>query len=191
MRKETLFFVGVALVVGLLVGIIVGNKGGDSGSSTSSSAAPPSAQAPVANYDQNIKMLKGVVEQEPENRNAWVQLGNNYFDSNRFIEAVEAYDKALALEGNDPNVLTDQGIMFKNLGWFDRAVENFTKANQINPSHPQSLFNLGLVYRYDLKDFPKAIEAWEKFLQLSPSGQAADQVRAELEFMKSHPATGN
>lgn len=184
MKKENLFFIAVALVVGLLVGIIVGNKGGDTPSG-STSGQPPAA--PVANYEQNIKMLQDVVEKEPENRNAWVQLGHNYFDSNQFLQAVEAYDKALEIDGNDPNVLTDQGVMFRRLGWYDRAVENFRKANELNPLHAQSLYNLGIVYRYDLNDFEKATEAWQKYLDVAPPGPAVDQIRGEIEFMKTHP----
>ncbi len=137
-------------------------------------------------------MLKAIVEKEPENRDAWVNLGHNYFDSNQYVQAVEAYDKALELDRNDPNVLTDQGVMFRKLGWYDRAVSNFEEASKINSFHTQSLYNLGIVYRYDLNDFPKAIEAWEKFLSIAPPGPSTDQIRNEVEFMKTHsPTDGN
>ena len=136
------------------------------------------------------RMLLEVVEKEPENRKAWVQLGHDYFDTNQFVQAVEAYDKALAMDRNDPNVLTDQGVMFRKLGWYDRAGSNFEEANKINSFHTQSLYNLGIVYRYDLNDFGKAIEAWERFLSIAPPGPSVDQIRAEIEFMKSHPPTG-
>ena len=100
--------------------------------------------------------------------------------------------KALELDGNDPNVLTDQGVMFRKLGWYDRAVQNFEKASQVDPMHAQGLYNLGIVYRYDLNDYPSAIKAWERFLQVAPPGPSADQVRAEVDFMKTHPpGTGN
>jgi tetratricopeptide (TPR) repeat protein len=79
--------------------------------------------------------------------------------------------------------------MFRKLGWYDRAVQNFEKANQLNSLHTQSLYNLGIVYRYDLNDFPKAVEAWEKFLAIAPPGPSTDQVRKEVDFMKSHPPT--
>ena len=185
MKKENILFIVVALIIGLLVGIIAGNKGGSSSSGSSSN--PPAAAAPVQNYDQKIKMLKEVVAKEQDNRTAWVQLGNNYFDSNQFLQAVEAYDKALELDDNDPNVLTDQGVMFRKLGWFDRAVQNFEKAAKISPNHSQSLYNLGIVYRYDLNDFPSAIKAWERFLRVAPPGPSTSQVQAEVDFMKSQP----
>jgi tetratricopeptide (TPR) repeat protein len=66
-------------------------------------------------------------------------------------------------------------------------VENFQKASKVNPSHQQCLYNLGIVYRFDLQDIPKAIDAWEQFLALNPGGPAAEQVRADLEQLKSLP----
>ncbi|TYO99562.1 TPR repeat protein [Geothermobacter ehrlichii] len=183
-NKETLVFTIIAFIVGILVGFMIGTKVGGGGPVVT---APPVQAPPVVNHQQNIRRLEELLAKEPENRNAWVQLGNTYFDSQQPMKAIEAYGKALELDGNDPNVLTDQGIMFRRMGWFDRAIANFEKAAEIDPQHAQSLYNLGVVYRYDLQDFPNAVKAWEKFLALNPSGPGAEQVRKELEFLKSHP----
>lgn len=188
MKKEALVYVVIALVVGVLVGVIYSNWKSDSAPKTTSAgtggAAPP---AQVVNYQQQISTLEEIVARDPENHNAWLQLGNAYFGADQPMKAIEAYDKTLALQPDDPNVLTDQGVMYRRLGWFDRAINNFTRAAQLDPNHPQSRYNLGVVYRYDLDDFEKAITAWEDFLSVSPSGQGADQIRAELETMKNHP----
>ncbi|MFA5514907.1 MAG: tetratricopeptide repeat protein [Desulfuromonadales bacterium] len=184
MKKESVLLIAVALVIGLLLGILI-SKGGRGKGGALTAQAP--AQAPAVNYQEKIRLLEGLVAKDPANRSAWVQLGHTYFDSQQAAKAVEAYDKALALDPNDPDVLTDQGVMYRQLGWFDRAVDNFEKANRINPSHMQSLFNLGVVYRYDLNDYPRAIEAWERFLQLNPSGPGAEQIRGEMEFLRTHP----
>ena len=186
MRKETWLFVGVALIIGILAGALIVSKMKKPGAGEGGSAAPGAA-LPAVNAQQQIDMLQGIVAKDPSNRNAWVQLGNQYFDSRQPMKAVEAYGKALALNGNDPDVLTDQGVMFRQLGWYDRAVDNFIKANRIDPTHAQSLYNLGIVYLYDLKDVAKARQAWEKFLTIMPSGPGADQVRAQLEGLKAHP----
>lgn len=183
MKKETILTIAITLIVGVLIGILVSKGGKKTGPAPSS--APP---GPAVNYQQNIKVLEGMVASDPSNRNAWVELGHNYFDSDQPVKAVEAYNKALELDPNDPNVLTDQGVMFRRLGWYDRAVENFTKAYDIDSNHRQSLYNLGIVYRYDLQDFDKAKEAWAKYLALSPTGPGSDQVRAEMEFLETHPA---
>lgn len=185
-NKETLILMGVALVIGILVGVIGSNLGGRKSAPVTRNAPSPAA-APMVNQDKNIAMLEAVVAKDPANRNGWVQLGNSYFDTKQPMKAIEAYGKALELEGNDPNVLTDQGVMFRQLGWYDRAIANFEKASTLDKNHAQSYYNLGIIYRYDLQDFAKALTAWQKFLDLNPNGPGADQVRKELEFLKSHP----
>ncbi|ALC16147.1 hypothetical protein DSOUD_1367 [Desulfuromonas soudanensis] len=182
MKKETFFLVAGALIIGLLVGLLVSK-----GKKEPSSAVPPASQAPAVNFQQNLGLLEELVAKDPTNRNAWVQLGHGYFDSDQYIKAIEAYNKVLELDPNDPDILTDQGVMFRALGWYDKAVDNFVKANQLNPLHAQSLYNLGVVYRYDLKDLDKARAAWKKYLALNPVGPGAEQIRAEMEFLESHP----
>lgn len=186
MKKETILFAVVALIVGVLVGVIFTNaRKSERGTSTA-----PVASAPAVNAGQQLTMLEGIVAKEPANRNAWVQLGNAYFDANQPMKSIDAYDKALALNANDPNVLTDQGVMFRKIGWFDKAVNAFEQAAKVDKTHAQSLFNLGVVYRYDLQDYAKAKETWERYLAINPSGPGSDQVRAELNFINSQPASG-
>jgi tetratricopeptide (TPR) repeat protein len=185
MKKETLLIVVVTLVAGFIIGLLVGQD--DSGSRTPVPSGAPAGPLPTVNLQQKLGELKNIVANDPANFQAWVALGNEYFDNNQFMDAIEAYDKALAIKPDSPNVLTDQGVMFKRLGWFERAIDNFTKANEIDPSHGTSVYNLGIVYRYDLKDFPKALEAWTKFLEISPTGPGSDRVRQDLEFLRTHP----
>lgn len=186
--NESLLLLGMAFVIGVLVGVL-GSMFFSGGSSAPVATSPPPVSAPAAgvNLQQKIDTMLQVTAADPGNRNAWVQLGHAYFDTNQPMKAVDAYDKALELDGNDPNVLTDQGVMFRKLGWFDRAIENFAKATQMDPRHTQSLFNMGIVYRYDLNEFDKAIQAWEKLLALNPPEPMAGQVRQEVEFLKTHP----
>lgn len=186
MKKETIVFAIVALIIGVLGGIIYSNWQRDTAQPAGGGAPPSAAGVPLVNYQQQIATLEGILVREPENRNAWVQLGNNYFGSDQAIKAIEAYDKALALDPDDPNVITDQGTMFRRVGWYDQAISNFQRAAELDPNHVQSRYNMGVVYRYDLQDFPSAIAAWESFLALNPGGNI-DQIRAEIEFMKNHP----
>jgi len=178
MKKETILLITVALIVGLLCGVIFTNA-------NKKMPAENQAAAPSSSIDslQHIEHLKDLLAKEPGNRNAWVQLGHSYFDSNQPMQAIEAYDKALEIDGNDPDLLTDQGTMYRRVGWFDKAINNFTKANQLNPQHLNSLFNMGIVYSQDFGEKEKADEAWNRFLELNPTGQAADKVRTMLDHM--------
>ena len=182
MKKETILLLVVTLVVGTLIGTIIASKPSKSVDKNNQDAHV--AEAPVVNTQKELQLLKGILEKEPENRNAWIQLGNKYFDTEQPMEAIEAYDKALAIDGSDPNVLTKQGIAFRLIDRNDKAVENFDKANKLNPKHTQSLFNLGFVYRDDLQENDKAKEAWLRYLEIDSTGATADWVRAMIEKME-------
>ncbi len=185
MKKETLLIVVVTLVAGFVLGLIVGQKNAEKGAPVTTGS--PVGPAPTVNLQQKLAELKNIVAADPTNFQAWATLGNEYFDSNQFMDAIEAYDRALKIQPNSPDILTDQGVMFKRLGWFDRAIKNFEEANKIDPNHATSIYNLGIVYRYDLQDFPKAKEAWTRFLEISPTGPGSDRVRQDLEFLRNHP----
>jgi cytochrome c-type biogenesis protein CcmH/NrfG len=181
MKKETALLVIVILVVGGLIGAIVSNQ------STKSSDKENQDTHVSATVDsqKDIQILNDLLKAEPNNRNAWVQLGNKYFDTNNFMEAIDAYDNALAIDDNDPNVLTDQGIMYRRVGWFGKAIENFTKANQIDPNHIQSLLNMGIVYRFDLEQNAKAKDVWLKCLEIDAVSPTADRVRTMIDHMEN------
>jgi cytochrome c-type biogenesis protein CcmH/NrfG len=138
---------------------------------------PPAAQKRIAS-------LRAAVERDPKDVASWIALGNAYFDLDQKADAVQAYGKALELQPDNPDVLTDQGVMYRQLGASDKALVNFEKASSINPKHVQSLLNLGIVYAQDLKDFDGAIKRWERVIAVAPSSPQASRARAYIEEAK-------
>ena len=124
MKKETIVLVvliAIALVAGGVIGATIS---GQSEKRSDNNAHANHVQA-ASDSQSEIQLLKDLLKAEPENRNAWVQLGNNLIEANQLVAAIDAYDKALAINRNDPDVLTDQGIMFRQVGWHQKALENF------------------------------------------------------------------
>jgi len=150
-------------------------------------AAPP---PPGAMDDKvgRIAAAQQVVARDPKNVQAWIQLGNDLFDTNQHQRSIEAYAKALELQPNNPDVLTDQGVMYRATGQFDKAIANFEKAQKVAPTHLQSLINIAVVYDSDLKQTSKAVAALEKVLQIDPTGQFGAQAREFLAQIKARSA---
>ena len=142
-------------------------------------AGPPSAEAQA-----RITQIEAAVLADPKNHDAWAALGNEYFDTHQAQKAVNAYSKALALKPGDPNILTDQGVMYRALGQYDKAIANFQQANKLEPNHVQSLFNLGVVYATDLNKPDEASKAWNKVLTIAPTSDQAAQARQMLSQLK-------
>jgi cytochrome c-type biogenesis protein CcmH/NrfG len=193
--KDMLF--GIAIfAAGLLTGIFIGSRQAvpvhvppamtAPGGAPGGFAPPPPPQAD--DKIARIAMAEQFVAREPKNVQAWIQLGNDYFDTNQYQKSVEAYGRALELQPNNPDVLTDQGVMFRALGQFDQAVANFEKAQKIAPDHMQSLINMAVVYDTDLKKPAKAVEALEKVLKADPNGRFGAQARDFLAQIKARGA---
>jgi cytochrome c-type biogenesis protein CcmH/NrfG len=198
MKKETvILYVVIALVVGFVGGATVGilwmTKGtGKTAMVQKPPMAPPGAPAPAAppprdsiEATSQIQTLKEIVNKDPKNLPAWVELGNLYFDTDQPKEAIEAYSQYLAIKPNNADVRTDMGIMYRKLGQFDKAIEEFRKAAQGDPKHVNSRYNIGLVLLHDKQDIQGAIKAWEEYLKVDPNSEKAQRIRAQIEKMKT------
>jgi tetratricopeptide (TPR) repeat protein len=131
--------------------------------------------------------LKEIVKKDPKNLPAWVELGNLYFDTDQPKEAIDAYSRYLAVKPDNPDVRTDMGIMYRKLGQFDKALEEFRKAAQSDPKHVNSRYNIGLVLLHDKQDIQGAIKAWEEYLKVDPNSERAQRIRAQMGKIKSMP----
>ncbi len=200
MKKETvILYVVIALLVGFVSGAIVGilwvTKGKEKTPVVQKPQMPPPGAPEVippgpspVEAASKIQTLKDILKKDPKNLPAWVELGNLYFDTNQPKEAIDAYNHYLAVKPDSADVRTDMGIMYRKLGEFDKAIEQFKKAAQSDPKHINSRYNLGLVLLHDKGDMKAAIKAWEDYLKVDPNSERAQRIRAQIEKMKTMPA---
>jgi len=200
MKKETvILIVVIAFLVGFISGatvaILRGTKGAEKVAMIQKPQMAPAGvptPAPPARDSievaSQIQTLKEIVKKDPKNLPAWVELGNLYFDMDQPKEAIEAYSQYLAVKPDNPDVRTDMGIMYRKLGQFDKALEEFGKAAQSDPKHVNSRYNIGLVLLHDKQDIKGAIKAWEEYLKVDPNSERAQRIRAQIEKMKTMPA---
>ncbi len=187
-RERFLLFIAIAFVVGIVVGVIATVLYEENTPLIPASIkppAPPTAPALSADAQKQISILKSILKDDPKNLKALIELGNLHFDAEQFDSAIQAYSQALAVDPNNPDVRTDMGIMFRRKGDFDRAVAEFKKAAESNPQHVNSRYNLGVVLLHDKGDIKGAIKAWEEFLKVEPNGSRSENIRNQLEKMKS------
>lgn len=181
-KKETMLVVAlVAVVAGFLGGVLF------SAFKSGSSQPPPSVAQPVAQQAEQsaalsaqqaniILNLEKEVAVNPDNLQAWTQLGDIYFDTGQHEKAIRVYNRSLELKPDDPNVLTDLGVMYRLNGQPELAIASFDKAMALDPRHEQSRFNKGVVLLNDLQDRAGAVKAWEELLQINPSAVAPNGV---------------
>ena len=188
-KKETMMLVAfIALIVGFMGGIVFSVY--KSGSKEPVQIAAPQPQVaqekgPTSEQLGMILALEKETLSDPKNDEAWIQLGNLYFDTNQPEKAIRAYNKSLELNPNDANVMTDLGVMYRRSGQPSKALEAFDKAIKIDPRHEISRFNKGIVLMHDLQDQKSALQAWEELVNInpvakSPNGQPLKELVEKL-----------
>jgi cytochrome c-type biogenesis protein CcmH/NrfG len=189
-KRENILIIVFAVVIGLVGGFLIFSLSNKKEEMPPTEVLPSGSGSPV-DYQQRIAELEKVVANDPKNLQAWTMLANDYYDTDQPQKAIDAYGKALELGPNNPNLLTDQGVMYKRAGQFDKALANFKKAQQLDPKHLQSLYNIGIIYSEDLKQPDKALQAWNHYLELDSTSPAAQQVKRLIGQVNSKAQKGS
>lgn len=166
--KQTLYIsIAVSLLVGFLVGVIYSDRPTQTGGQQFA-GQPNLPPLPQQDRQAAIESLLFAAQQNPDNADAWAQLGHAYFDTNQPVKAIEAYNKSLALIPSNSPVLTDLGVMYRRNGQPQKAIESFDKAISVTPGFEQALFNKGVVLYNDIGNLEGALQAWRELLLVNP-----------------------
>jgi len=195
MKSDAVAFGIAGILFGLIAGWIIGSQQSAARPPAAARAAAPqgaagsgTGRAAVLDETQ-VNALKAVAEREASNATPRVQLGNLYFDAERYDEAIKWYGDAIKLSPNDVNVSTDLGVSYYYSNQPDKALEQFTHSLKLDPKHGKTLLNVGIVKAFGKQDLDGAAQAWREVIQHapdSPEGQAAKRALDSLQ--SAHPA---
>lgn len=193
MKSDSIAFGIAGIAFGLIAGWIIGSQQAgrrEAPPPASEASAPSGGAAPRAAVldEAKVKAFSSVAEREPSNPSPRVELGNLYFDAERYEEAIKWYSEALRLQPNDANVSTDLGVSYFYLNQADKALEQFAQSLKIDPKHSKTLLNLGVVRAYGKQDLAGAEEAWQQLIKFAPDSQEAQAAKRALDSLKAaHP----
>ncbi|MEA3475609.1 MAG: tetratricopeptide repeat protein [Candidatus Cloacimonadota bacterium] len=128
------------------------------------------------NYDKAIECYQKVVEINPDDAKAHFNLGDQYFNKTLYDEAIKEYEIALNYTQDD----LDKAVLYERLGHlyhhpkenYDKSIEYFKKALNIQPEDEIIYVNMGTVYA-DKGDYSKAIEYYQKAIEIDPDDASA------------------
>ncbi len=168
----------------------------DAGSTKPAAVPPAAVHAPKSEnldpyYYGLIEEYRTILAEDPKNLAAVIALGNAYFDSAQWREAVRMYERAVELDPRNADVITDMGTAYRNLGKPDRARNEYRRALAFEPGHINARYNLGVLYANDFKDYERAIYYWEDLLRIAPNYPQADALRARIAKLQKAMQKGN
>jgi tetratricopeptide (TPR) repeat protein len=195
MKSESIAFGIAGVIFGLIAGWVIGAQQATTRAPTA--AVAQAAAAPAGNAagtraavldETQAQALKSVADREPSNPAPRSQLGNLYFDAERYDEAIKWYSEAVKLAPKDPNLSTDLGVSYYYTNQPDKALEQFAHSLQLDPKHTKTLLNIGIVKAFGKQDLEGAAQVWQQVLQIAPDSPEGQAARRALDSMRSaHP----
>ena len=140
--------------------------------------------------------LRQGIQRNPGAAGLYSQLGEVYRLQGDGERAIEAYQKALALQPRLVQANFGLGVCYHQIGKVDQEIEAYKKVLAVEPSFLPALMNLGVAY-FNKKDLSAAIVQYQKAIQIDPNHaglhhnlglaytQNQDPNRAEAEFLKA------
>jgi tetratricopeptide (TPR) repeat protein len=196
MKSDAVAFGIAGILFGLIAGWIIGSQQGAARPPAAATTAPGATQgaagagtARAAVLDETqVNALKAVAERETSNATPRVQLGNLYFDAERYVEAIKWYGDAIKLSPNDVNVSTDLGVSYYYSNQPDKALEQFDHSLKIDPKHGKTLLNVGIVKAFGKQDLDGAAQAWRQVIEYAPASPEGQAAKRALDSLQSaHP----
>jgi cytochrome c-type biogenesis protein CcmH/NrfG len=192
MRSESIVFALAGVAFGLIAGWVIGSQ--QTAPRAPAAPAQASAAEPAAETagtratlldEAQVTALKSVAGREPSNARPRAQLGNLYFDAERYGEAIQWYGEAVKLAPSDVNISTDLGICYYYTNQPDKALEQFEHSLQLDPNHAKTLLNVGIVRAFGKQDLDGAVQAWQQVMKLSPNSPEGQAAKRALDSLQS------
>jgi cytochrome c-type biogenesis protein CcmH len=147
--------------------------------------------------EELVRRLAAKLEEQPNNPQGWVMLGRSYVAMNDYPKALQAYERAIKLDGENVNTLLAyaEAIAGSNGNNFTgNAAPLVDKAFSLEPQNPNVLWISGIL-AYQQGDFRSALTRWEKVQgMLTPQSSelvsvtsAIDDARKQLGLPPSEP----
>jgi cytochrome c-type biogenesis protein CcmH/NrfG len=190
MRGESIAFAVGGVLFGLIAGWVIGGQQAAQRQPPvpAATAAPAANPAPRPLDEAAVTAYRSVADREPTNAAPRVQLGNLYFDAERYADAITWYTEALKIDPNSPDVSTDLGVAYFYTNQADRALEQFNHSLKVDPKHVKTMLNVGIVKAQGKQDLAGAIEAWQAVVQMAPESPEGQTARQLIESVRSaHP----
>lgn len=112
----------------------------------------------------------------------WNELGNLYFMSSAYPQAVYAYNRSIQLDHGFGRPYSNLALTYVQQGKYEEAVELFRTGIHLlldDREKASSWSQLGTVYRH-MKDYDQAIEAYQKADELDPENSVHRESSAQL-----------
>ncbi len=133
-------------------------------------------------HERAVKVLELAVKENEKSSDAYNVLGVAYFEMKNFPEAIQQFDKSLALDSTSYIPYYNRANANREQGKFVEALGDYSKAINLKPNIKDIYLNRGVVF-YTLERYEQALEDFNFALQLDQNDAQTYFKRAKTAIM--------
>jgi tetratricopeptide (TPR) repeat protein len=173
---------GIAFIVGFIVAFAFFAPSFKNRDVAESSLQNTSSSPPQFETDPNLMRTLSVEELGVDTRDpqSLARLGDQYFESGNFGQAVEIYKKTLEINPNDIDTYNDLGLAYLYTGNPDLAEEILLKGIEIAPEYQRIWLSLGFILKSAGKN-EKARPILQNAMDMDPNNDIGLEAMRMLE----------
>lgn len=122
--------------------------------------------------EKAIAASRKLIELEPDNADAYYNLGYMFVKQENFKDAVTEFQKAIELRPNFEYAYTNLGYCYTKLKKYKESIEVYKKLVSLNPQNGEAWLSIGIGYMF-LRNFLAALEPMQKAVEISPQSTSA------------------
>ena len=194
-KSQGIVFGLSGLFFGVMLGWMLGAQQASSPvappAQTQASSASSQTPAPPPLDLQRASDLERQAKASPNDAAVREQLGNLYFDAQRFDLAIPWYEAAMKIDKKNVNISTDLAVSWFYQNEIDRALKQIDYSLSLDPKHAKTLLNQGIIRAFGKQDLDGAGKAWEQVVAVAPASPEGKRAKEFLDGLKSaHPGIG-
>jgi Flp pilus assembly protein TadD len=127
-----------------------------------------------------------LTKSNPELAGPYANLGLIERQAGKSADAVARLEKAVQLSPNRAELHNQLGITYRMAGDFAKAKASYEQSISLDAAYAPAVLNLGILYDLYLWDGARALELYDRYLQLTPAGD--EQVKRWISDLRNRSA---
>jgi tetratricopeptide (TPR) repeat protein len=147
----------------------------------------PDQKLPFELTPEEYEKLRAEAEEAKQRIDASAEVqklldeGSRLAQEDKHVEAIETFQKALAMDPQQPNILANIAESYRELGKLEESLESYKKAIALNPNDGTYYTNMGVVLdKMGRRD--ESLEAHKKASSLNSGGSAQSHFNLGASF---------
>jgi len=143
-------------------------------------------------WQNDQKFWTDIIEKDSTNHYAQYSLGLYFYETRKYQQAIEQYNKAISINNNQFEYFTNRAASYIKIKKHQEAFDDFDRATQLNPKDYASYYNRGSLYlsigriENSIYDFRTALQIKNDYTEAAKSLEKAERLIKAKELFEQN-----